>query len=153
MPRNCAEATVRSSAPRSVVWDVLTDVSSWKDWGDWDAAALEREGDPPPNGIGAIRLTARGPVRVREQVEVWEPESRFGYTLLSGLPLRDYHSVVTLTDAGGGGTNVHWQSRFDAAWPGTDRLLRYLATKVLRDIAREIAAEAERRGAAARREP
>ena len=145
MPRNCAEATVRTTAPRSVVWDVLVDVRSWKDWGDWHTTELEREGDPPPNGIGAIRLTARRPLRVREQVEIFEPPARFGYTLLSGLPLRDYHSVVTLSDAGGGGTNLHWQSRFDVAVRGTDRLFRFLAAKVLADIAGQLVAEAERR--------
>ena len=145
MARNCAEVTVRAAAPRSVVWDVLSDVRSWRDWGDWHTTELEREGDPPPNGVGAIRLTARRPLRVREEVEIFEPPSRFGYTLLSGLPLRDYHSVVTLTDAGGGGTNLHWQSRFDVAVPGTDRLFRSLAGKVLGDIAGQLVAEAERR--------
>lgn len=146
MPRNCAEATVRSTAPRSTVWDVLADVESWSDWGDWHTTKLEREGDPPPNGIGAIRFTARRPLEVREEVEIWNPPSRFGYTLVSGLPLRDYHSVVTLTDSGGGGTNLHWQSRFDVAVPGTDALFRFLVGKVLRDIAGRLVAEAERRG-------
>jgi hypothetical protein len=148
LPRNCVEATARTSAPREVVWDVLADVSSWRDWGDWHTTELEREGDPPPGGIGAIRLTARRPLRVREQVEVWEPRTRFGYTLLSGLPLRDYHSVVTLTDAGGGGTNLHWESRFDVAVPGTGALLRWLVRRVLADIAAKLVAEAERRAAA-----
>jgi hypothetical protein len=145
--RNCAEASVHTTAPRSVVWDVLTDVRSWKDWGDWHTTELEREGDPPPGGVGAIRLTARRPLRVREQVEIFEPPTRFGYTLLSGLPLRDYHSVVTLSDAGGGGTNLHWQSRFDVAWPRTDALFRVLVRKVLGDIGGQLVAEAERRAA------
>ena len=145
MPRNQAEATVRTSAPREVVWDVLADVRSWKAWGDWHTTELEREGDPPPNGVGAIRLTARRPLRVREEVEIWEPPGRFGYTLLSGLPLRDYHSVVTLTEAGGGGTNVHWQSRFDVSVRGSDALFRFLVSKTLKDIATKLAREAERR--------
>jgi hypothetical protein len=148
VPRNQAEATVRSTAPREVVWDVLADVRSWKDWGDWHTTELEREGDPPPDGVGAIRLTARRPLRVREEVEVWEPPGRFGYTLLSGLPLRDYHSVVTLTEAGDGGTNVHWQSRFDVRVPGTNALFRLLVRKTLQDIAAKLAREAERRAAA-----
>jgi hypothetical protein len=145
MPRNRAEATARSDAPRDLVWDVLADVRTWSDWGDWHTTELEQEGDPPPGGIGAIRLTARRPLTVREQVEVWEPPSRFGYTLLSGLPLRDYHSVVTLTDSGGGGTNIHWESRFDVSVRGSDGLFRFLVRKVLGDIAKQVAAEAERR--------
>jgi hypothetical protein len=145
VPRNQAEATVQTTAPREVVWEVLADVRSWSDWGDWHTTELEREGDPPPNGIGAIRLTARRPLRVREEVEVWEPPSRFGYTLLSGLPLRDYHSVVTLSESGDGGTTVNWQSRFDVAVRGTDAIFRRLVRKVLGDIAKQLVAEAERR--------
>ena len=148
MPRNCAETWRRVEAPRPVVWDVLADVESWKEWGDWHTTTLEREGDPPPHGVGAIRMTARRPLRVREQVEIWDPPSRFGYTLLSGLPLRDYHSVVTLSDSGGGGTNLHWQSRFDVAWPRTDGLFRAAVRKVLGDIATQLGAEAERRARA-----
>jgi hypothetical protein len=143
--RNSAEATVRAEAPRELVWDVLVDVRSWQEWGDWHTTKLEREGDPAPNGIGAIRFTARRPLKVREQVEVWEPPSRFGYTLLSGLPLRDYHSVVTLTDAGEGATNLHWESRFDVAVPGTNGLFRMLVRKTLEDIATKLARESERR--------
>ena len=145
MPRNCAEATRRIDAPRQVVWDVLADVTSWKDWGNYQVSELEREGDPPPGGIGAIRVTGRRPITVREEVEVWEPPSRFGYTLLSGLPLRDYHAVVTLSNSGGGATNLHWQSRFDAAWRGTDAIARFLTGKVLADVARQVGDEAERR--------
>jgi hypothetical protein len=144
VPRNRAEASARTSAPRDVVWDVLADVRSWSDWGDWHTTELEAEGDPQPNGIGAIRMTARRPLRVREQVEVWEPPSRFGYTLLSGLPLRDYHSVVTLTETDGG-TALHWESRFDVAVRGTDRLFRFLVRRTLGDIAKKLVAEAERR--------
>ena len=145
MPRNSSEATVRAAAPREVVWDVLADVRTWSDWGDWHTTELEREGDPPPNGIGAIRFTARRPLKVREEVEVWEPPARFGYTLLSGLPLRDYHSVVTLSEAGEGATNIHWHSRFDVAIPGTNALFRVLVRKTLSDIAHKLARESERR--------
>jgi hypothetical protein len=146
MPRNQAQATVHAAAPRDIVWNVLADVRSWSDWGDWHTTELEREGDPPPDGIGAIRMTARRPLHVREQVEVWEPPSRFGYTLLSGLPLRDYHSVVTLSESGDG-TDIHWQSRFDVSVRGTDAIFRFLVRKTLGDIAKKLAAEAERRAA------
>lgn len=152
MARNVVEATVRSAAPRDVVWAVVADARSWSDWGDWQTTELEREGHPPPDGVGAIRRIVRGPLTVREQVELWEPPSRFGYTLLSGLPVLDYHSVVTLTEAGAGGdcTNLHWESRFDARYPGTAAPLRALVRRVLEDVAGKIAREAQRRAAGAR---
>ena len=58
---------------------------------------LEREGEPAPNGVGAIRvLRAVGPP-LREEVIAYEPPSRFSYKLLSGLPVRDHVGTVELT--------------------------------------------------------
>jgi len=143
--RNVVEATVRASAPRHTVWDVLADLRSWQEWGDWQSTGLEREGHPAPNGPGAVRRMVRRPLTIREQVELLETPSRFGYTLLSGLPLRDYHALVTLTDAGDDCTNIHWESRFDARWRVLDAPMRKLVRATLDDVARKLAAEAERR--------
>ena len=152
MPRNVVEATVRAAAPRDVVWGVIADGRSWHEWGGWQSTELEREGDPPPDGVGAVRRIVQRPVTVRERVELWEPPSRFGYELLSGLPMRGYHAVVTLTDAGAGRdcTNIHWESRFDARVRALDAPMRAFVRATLRDVAGRIAAEAERRAGAAR---
>jgi hypothetical protein len=152
VPRNLVEATVRSAAPRDVVWAVLADGRSWHEWGDWQTTELEREGDPPPDGVGAVRRNVRRPLTVREQVELWEPPVRFGYTLLSGLPMRDYHSVVTLTEAGAAGdcTNIHWQSRFDARVRALDGAMRAFVQATLKDVAGKVAREAEQRAKIAR---
>ena len=149
MPRNVVEATVRSAAPRDVVWAVIADGRSWHEWGRWQKTELEREGDPPPDGVGAIRRNVRRPVVVREEVERWEPPSRFGYKLLSGLPLRDYHSVVTLSVSGAKGdcTNIHWESRFDARIKALDAPMRAFVKATLNEVAGQIAREAERRRA------
>jgi hypothetical protein len=145
--RNVVEATVRAAAPRQAVWDVLVDARSWPEWADWQRTELEREGDPPPDGIGAIRRSVRRPLTIREQVELWEPPERYGYTLLSGLPVRDYHAVVTLTPSGSDGdaTNIHWESRFDGRWRLLDAPLRAAVRQTLNDVAKKLAAEAERR--------
>jgi hypothetical protein len=147
VPRNVVEATVRSAAPRDVVWAVLADGRSWHEWGAWQTTELEREGDPPPDGVGAIRRNVRRPLTVREQVELWDPPSRFGYTLLSGLPLRDYHSVVTLSEAGADRdcTNIHWESRFDARIRALDAPMRAFVRATLNEVAGGVAGEAERR--------
>jgi hypothetical protein len=147
VPRVCVEATALSAAPREAVWDVLADSRSWQDWGAWQKSDLEREGDPPPEGVGAIRRNVRRPLTVREQVELWEPPSRFGYTVVSGLPVRNYHAVVTLTKAGadGRGTNIHWESRFDGRVRALDAPMRALIRSTLEDVVKKVAAEAERR--------
>ena len=129
---------------------MLADGRSWHEWGRWQTTELEREGDPPPDGLGAIRRNVQRPFTMRELIDVWEPPHRFGYELLSGLPMRDYHGVVTLTTAGPDGscTNIHWQSRFDAPVRLLDAPLRAFAQAVVNDVAGRVAREAERRAAA-----
>jgi uncharacterized protein YndB with AHSA1/START domain len=139
------EATARSDAPRDVVWRVLADGRRWSEWGEWQTTEYEREGDPAPDGVGAIRRFTRRPVTSREEVVLFEPPSRFAYTLLSGLPLRDYRADVTLTDSGGGGTNIHWESKFDVKVPGTAFLFRPFIRWVIADVAKTLAAAAEQR--------
>jgi hypothetical protein len=80
----------------------------------------------------------------REEVTEFEPPSRYGYRLLSGLPVRDYRAQVTLSDAADG-TEIHWHSEFDARFPGTGGLVRRSLQRVVRDVASRLAAEAERR--------
>jgi uncharacterized protein YndB with AHSA1/START domain len=90
------------AAPPEIVFDVLTDHRRYTDITPLRKAELEREGEPAPNGVGAIRrLTAVGPP-MREEVLAYEPDKRFSYKLLSGLPLRDHVGTVELTPSGNG---------------------------------------------------
>jgi hypothetical protein len=57
-------------------------------------------------------------VKSKERVVVSEPNERFSYVLISGLAIRDYQAVITLTPTGGG-TTIHWRSTFRAKVPGT----------------------------------
>jgi len=81
--------------------------------------------------------------RGRRVVELSEPPFRFGYALSTRLPLRDYHAVVTLTEAGPSASNIHWESRFEGSRP-----VRALVETTLRQAAEAVAAEAERRAGA-----
>jgi hypothetical protein len=143
-----AEARAVSAAPREIVWDVLADGRSWHEWGAWSETVYDNEGDPPPDGVGTVRRFTRRPVTSVERVEIFEPPARFGYELLSGLPLRGYHAVVTLTDLADGGTEIHWRSEFETRWPASGWFWRRFIRKVISDVARAIAAEAAQRAAA-----
>ena len=141
------EARAQSAAPREKVWELIADARGWSRWGAWRSAELEREGTPPPGGLGAVKaLTSetRRPIVSREEVTVFEPPSRFGYKLLSGLPLRDYNAAITLTEAAGGGTDITWRSQFDGKYPLTGGMFRRALQKFTQDAAERLAREAER---------
>lgn len=90
------------AAPPETVFAVLTDHRGYTKITPLRKAELEREGEPAPNGVGAIRkLSAVGPP-LREEVLAYEPATRFSYTLLSGLPVRDHVGTVELTPEAGG---------------------------------------------------
>jgi len=98
------------AAPPEVVFDVLTDHRRYPEMTALRKAELEREGEPAPNGLGAIRvLTVAGPP-MREEVIAFERPHRFSYKVLSGLPVRDHVGTVELTPADGG-THVTYAVR------------------------------------------
>jgi uncharacterized protein YndB with AHSA1/START domain len=90
------------AAPPETVFAVLTDHRRYSELTPLRKSELEREGEPAPNGVGAIRkLSAVGPP-LREEVVAYEPPIRFSYKLISGLPVRDHLGTVELTPAAGG---------------------------------------------------
>jgi hypothetical protein len=105
-----ASFTLRASisAPIDIVFDVVADHQGQADRTLLRSSTLERAGDPPPNGVGAIRrLSLIGPP-IREQVTVFEPPHRFTYKMLSGVPVRSHVGTVELTRQGAG-TLLIWQ--------------------------------------------
>ncbi len=131
-----AEATSRAAPER--VWALLADVRTWPEWADFDDAAVESG-----EGAGEIRSFRRGRTRTRERVTDFDPPRRLGYDHLSGLPIRDYHSDVTLTPQDDG-THIRWHSTFNAKVPGTGRLIRSRLQAFVADTAERLARAAER---------
>jgi len=144
MSEQVIEASAHSEVDREAVWRVVADAPGWSRWGAWQKAELEREGRPPPGGLGAVKVLTRRPVVSREEVTVFEPPSRLGYRLLSGLPLREYQSSIMLTDPPAGGTDITWRSQFKPRIPGTGGLFRRALQGFIEDTAERLAREAER---------
>ena len=113
-----AESRLLIKATPEVIWPIIADSVTWPTWAGCDSAAIERPSVIEPNGVGTIRTFTTGPVTVREEITAFEPTQRIAYTMLSGLPLKDYHAEMLLAPKDGG-TELLWWSRFDPKIPGT----------------------------------
>jgi uncharacterized protein YndB with AHSA1/START domain len=134
-------------APPEVVFELLTDHRGYADLTPLRRVDLEREGEPPPNGIGAIRvLHAVGPP-LREEVIAYSPPSRFSYKVLSGLPVRDHVGTVELS-VHGEGTRVVYAVRTHPTVPVVGRAVVVGVRQGIKQLLNGVAAEAERRAAA-----
>jgi len=135
-----------SAAPPERVWELLADARGWPAWAAFSHAALEREGAPTADGVGAVRAFGTGPVRSREEVVAFEPPRHFAYVLQRGLPVRGYRADVVLEPTGAG-TRICWSSSFvTAVVPGTAAGLEWFLRTFIRDTARRLARAAERAG-------
>ena len=147
MSRYSVSAEARSSAPPEVVWPLFGEARRWSEWSTVSRAGLEREGAPPPDGVGAIRRFRTGFVTTREEVVEFEPPRRLVYTMLSGLPVRGYLAVVEL-HPDGYGTRITWESSFAGAARGTvwfwQRFLQMTIRSFARRLARAASADANR---------
>lgn len=133
---------MHSEAAPDQVWRLLEDAPRWPTFAGFSSASYEREGEPPPHGVGAIRSFGTGPIRSREEVVTFEPPHRFAYVLLSGLPVRGYRAEVTLT-GDGSGTRIAWRSSWAGTPPGLGRAMHWFLRRVVGDLARRLAKAAE----------
>lgn len=141
MRRRRIDRHARSQAPPEVVFGLLADGNSWPRWSPIESFRLERPGDPPPEGPGAIRVFRRGRTTGRDQIVEMVPGRRLGYVSLSGLPVRDYRAAVDLERAEDG-TEISWRASFLPKIPGTGRLLERGLGRFLDQCARGLARHA-----------
>jgi uncharacterized protein YndB with AHSA1/START domain len=135
-------------APPETVFDVLTDHRRYAQITPIRRSELEREGEPAPNGVGAIRvLSSVGPA-LREETIVYEPSRRFSYKLLSGAPLRDHVGTVAL-EPQGGGTKVTYAVRTQPTVPVVGGVAVAVARFGVKQLVDGIVRESERRAAGA----
>jgi uncharacterized protein YndB with AHSA1/START domain len=137
------------AAPPEIVFEVLTDHRRYPEITPLRKAVLEREGEPEPNGLGAIRvLSAVGPP-MREEVIAYDPPQRFSYKLLSGLPFRDHVGTVELTPLDQG-TQVIYAVRTTPTVPLGGFVAMAGLKQAIKQLLGGVAKESERRAADAR---
>jgi uncharacterized protein YndB with AHSA1/START domain len=137
------------AAPPEVVFDVLTDHRRYPEITALRRAELEREGEPEPDGVGAIRVLGVAGPPMREEVLAYERPYRFSYTLLSGLPVRDHVGTVEL-EPKDGGTEITYAVKTTPTIPLAGPIFMAGLKKAIRDLTGGVAKESERRAADAR---
>jgi uncharacterized protein YndB with AHSA1/START domain len=132
------------AAPPEVVFDVLTDHRRYPELTALRKAALEREGEPPPNGLGAIRVLSLAGPPMREEVIAYQRPSRFSYTVLSGLPVRDHVGTVELCPSEDG-TKVTYAVRTTPTLPVVGGAVVFFVKQGIKTLLSGVAKESERR--------
>ena len=144
-----AEQTTRA-APE-FVWALVSDVMTYPRWGPWREAGYQRPGDTSPRGTGAeywLRSSHRYglsyPVSVERVLDVQQGR-HLAYTVIGGIPVRNYRADITLEPAAGG-TRIRWAASWDRTMSG--RLVHRSLRKLYPQIVASLAAEAEKEAAA-----
>jgi uncharacterized protein YndB with AHSA1/START domain len=132
--------TAHSDAPPEKVFALVADGAGWSSWAGpfiiW--SGWEQEGDPAPGGVGAIRLLGLKRVHTRERIEEYDPPHRLSYSILSGVPVKDYLAVVECTPEDGG-TRIIWRGTFEPRVPGTGAVTRLFLRTTIADFTRRLA--------------
>jgi uncharacterized protein YndB with AHSA1/START domain len=134
-------------APVEVVFAVLVDHRGYAKLTPLRASTLEREGEPAPNGVGAVRVLSLVGPPIREEVTAFEPPTLFSYKALSGVPARSHTGTVKLA-AGGDRTQLDWRVDSTCKLPVPDGLWAAAVRPVINQLLRGIVKEAERRARA-----
>ena len=124
--------------PRRAVWDALADHKGWERWAGVREVVLRQQGDPPPNGIGAIRVIRQGGLAIEEEITAFDAPKRMAYRMTAGAPVRDYNAEIRLEEAGTG-TRVTWTVEFRPRIPLTGGLLERALRRSLGDVLARLA--------------
>jgi uncharacterized protein YndB with AHSA1/START domain len=94
------------------VFDLLADHANYDRFRGIRSAELVREGEPPPNGVGALRHVLIGPLRFDEEVTAYERPSRLDYLIVRiNFPFEHEGGEIRLVEEDGG-TRAEWTSTF-----------------------------------------
>jgi uncharacterized protein YndB with AHSA1/START domain len=135
-----AEQTARA-APE-IVWALVSDATTYPRWGPWSEAGYRHPGDASPHGPGAVywlrssrRYGLYRPVSIEKILDA-EEGWRLAYTVIGGIPVRNYRAEVTLAPAAGG-TRIRWAASWDLTLAGrlVHRSLRRLYPQIVAGLA------------------
>ena len=131
---------VASAAPEAV-WELVANADRYSEWGPWSASGYENLGGQAPDGAGVIRWMRYGRTTTVEKVLESERARRLVYTVVKGIPVRNYRAEVTLSPVGEG-THIRWTASWDRTLPG--RVVHRTLRTLYPDIVGRLVAAAER---------
>ena len=99
-------------APIERVFDLLSDHAGYHRFRGITGSAVVREGEPPPNGLGALRRIDVGMLHFEEEITAFEPPARMDYLIVKvNLPFEHEGGSIRLEQTTEG-THVVWTSSF-----------------------------------------
>ncbi len=135
------EAEGVARAAPEVVWELVANAGSYSQWGPWSAGGYENLGDQAPDSAGLIRWFRYGHTTTVEKVLESERARRLVYTVVKGIPVRNYRAEVTLSPQGEG-THIRWAASWDRTVPG--RIVHRRLRSIYPDVVSHLIAAAER---------
>lgn len=142
-----AEGTTRAGP--EVVWSLVSNANTYKDWGPWNDGGYR----PPaagPTRKGSVQWFRYGrrTTSVEEILEVEEPR-RVVYKVVSGLPVKNYRAEVTLTPTPSGGVSIRWAATWDNTLLG--KVVRRSLRKIYPEVVGALVAAADHQEASSTR--
>lgn len=144
MATRTVEVVRTCAAPVAAVWELVSDVETWAEWGLFDESRLEQPGVDEPQGVGARRYVRAERLKTREEVFLYEPPHRLAYVVLStSAPVADQRSEIRLEATVAGGTEICWRTSYRPKIFGSGWMFDRSFKLFLTDAARRLAIRAE----------
>jgi len=149
MSTHSLEFSLETSASPESLFALITNGAEWAAHARpfITSSKWARRGDGPPGGVGDIRTLYMGPLKLREETLEYDAPRKHVYTLLQPAPIKDYVSTVTITPTDGG-SRLHWAATFTDRIPGSGPLIARVLKPGLAQVAKKLAAAAEKQSTA-----
>lgn len=100
------------AAPPEPIFDMLADHARYDRFRGIHDSELLRDGDPPPNGLGAMRRIRVRPLTFEEEITHFERPTRLDYLIVRlNIPFEHQGGSIRLSPADGA-TRVDWRSTY-----------------------------------------
>lgn len=112
------DITETIALPIERAFELLTDHANYHRFPGITRSGLLKEGEPAPNGLGAIRRVALGGAVLDEEITDYEAPKRMAYRVIASKPVKVEHEggLIELT-AVPEGTRIRWRSTFKLKVP------------------------------------